>query len=133
MRLQDRVFHLAIPCDDLKTTKEFYSQFNGCKFAREYDDRVTFDFFGDQLVCHLHPEYNTGRIQLYPRHFGITFLNEKDWLDVLEQAQKNDIKFFNKPFVRFEGKREEHKTFVLIDPSKNLLEFKYYLDPAMAY
>jgi extradiol dioxygenase family protein len=28
---------------------------------------------------------------------------------------------------------EEHRTFVLIDPSDNLLEFKHYCDPRMMY
>jgi extradiol dioxygenase family protein len=28
---------------------------------------------------------------------------------------------------------EEHRTFVLIDPSDNLLEFKHYRDPRMMY
>ena len=34
-------------------TVDFYVTKLGCKLARRYDDRVTFDFFGDQLVCHL--------------------------------------------------------------------------------
>ena len=28
---------------------------------------------------------------------------------------------------------EEHRTFVLLDPSGNLLEFKHYRDPRMMY
>ncbi len=29
---------------------------SGCKLARRYADRITLDFFGDQLVCHLAEE-----------------------------------------------------------------------------
>ena len=35
--------------------------------------------------------------------------------------------------TRFEGLAEVHRTFVLQDPSDNLLEFKHYRDPRMMY
>jgi uncharacterized protein len=35
--------------------------------------------------------------------------------------------------TRFEGKVEVHRTFVLRDPSDNLIEFKHYSDPRMMY
>jgi extradiol dioxygenase family protein len=35
--------------------------------------------------------------------------------------------------TRFDGLVEEHLTFVLRDPSNNLLEFKHYRDPRMMY
>ena len=47
------VFHLAIPVYDLDESQEFYVGALGCKLARRYADRITIDFFGDQLVCHL--------------------------------------------------------------------------------
>ena len=45
----------------------------GCKLARRYADRITIDFFGDQLVCHLaeEPADRDGELNLYPRHFGV--------------------------------------------------------------
>lgn len=72
MRDNNKVFHLAIPCKELDETVDFYEKM-GCKLARRYDDRVTFDFFGDQLVCHLSPENIDAEPSMYPRHFGITF------------------------------------------------------------
>ncbi len=47
------VFHLAIAAYDLDDAQEFYVGSLGCKLARRYADRITIDFFGDQLVCHL--------------------------------------------------------------------------------
>jgi len=35
--------------------------------------------------------------------------------------------------TRFEGLVEVHRTFVLRDPSDNLIEFKHYADPRMMY
>ena len=50
----------------------------GCYLARRYDDRITLDFFGDQLVCHLSDE-TVEAPSLYPRHFGITFRRREDF------------------------------------------------------
>lgn len=50
------IFHLAIPCRDLDEAKEFYVGQLGCRLARRYDDRITLEFFGDQVVCHLSPQ-----------------------------------------------------------------------------
>ncbi|QDP39526.1 VOC family protein [Radiobacillus deserti] len=132
MRETNKVFHLAIPCKDLDETVDFYEKL-GCKLARRYDDRVTFDFFGDQVVCHLSPDNIDEKPKMYPRHFGITFLDKEEYEEALEYAQKEELPFFHKPMVRFEGRQEEHMTFFLIDPANNLLEFKYYHDSSMAY
>jgi uncharacterized protein len=53
MRTTSDVFHLAIPVHDLDAAQHFYVDLLGCKLARRYPDRITLDFFGDQLVCHL--------------------------------------------------------------------------------
>ena len=133
MRTPHDVFHLAIPCKDLDETYEFYVQKMGCKLARRYDDRVTINFFGDQVVCHLASDKIDAQPEMYPRHFGITFRHKADFDRVLDKARRERLAFFAEPFVRFEGKREQHLSFLLKDPSNNLLEFKYYDDPAMMY
>ena len=53
MRTTADVFHLAIPTHDLDAAQDFYVTRLGCKLARRYADRITLDFFGDQVVCHL--------------------------------------------------------------------------------
>jgi extradiol dioxygenase family protein len=126
------LFHLAIPSRDLKQSRGFYEKL-GCRIARSYDDRITLDFFGDQVVCHLAPEKIDPSPEMYPRHFGVTFHEEKDFDSVLERAQRAGLPFFSKPAERFAGQRERHRTFFLIDPSNNLIEFKFYDDPAMMY
>ena len=50
MRTTFDVFHLAIPVHDLDEAQDFYVTSLGCKLARRYNDRITIDFFGDQLV-----------------------------------------------------------------------------------
>ena len=80
MRESRDVFHLAIPVYDLDESQEFYVGALGCKLARRYADRITLDFFGDQLVCHLvdPPQEKPDELALYPRHFGPPALDARD-------------------------------------------------------
>lgn len=132
MRKRENVFHLAIPCHNLDEALEFYVTKLGCKLARRYDDRITLDFFGDQVVCHLSEEVPL-RPHMYPRHFGVTFHDRHEFDLLLRLVRIREIPFFQEPKIRFAGLAEEHWTFLLIDPSNNVLEFKYYEDPRMMY
>jgi len=131
------VFHLAIPAYDLDETVSFYVTQLGCKLARRYEDRVTFDFFGDQLVCHLSPapaeRVPVSEVPMYPRHFGVTFRESVDFDAVYELCRQRDVAFYADVSLRFEGRVEVHRTFVICDPSSNLLEFKHYADSRMMY
>jgi hypothetical protein len=128
------VFHLAIPVYDLDETQEFYVGRLGCKLARRYADRITLDFFGDQLVCHLvDAPAAPAELHLYPRHFGVTFREASDFESVYDLCVQRKIELFADVGVRFEGLVEAHRTFVLRDPSDNLIEFKHYTDPRMMY
>lgn len=133
MRNPENVFHLAIPCKDLDETQDFYVGKLGCQLARRYADRVTLNFFGDQLVCHLAPDKIDLDPQMYPRHFGVTFKQKEDFESLLKLAKEHDIEFFQDVSVRFPGKVEEHLMFFLKDPSNNLLEIKFYHDSTMMY
>ncbi len=133
MRDSRNVFHLAVPCNDLDETYSFYVTGLGCKLARRYDDRITLDFFGDQLVCHKYPEKTDKHPEMYPRHAGITFYEKQHFDDLVKLAEMRNLPFYEKVFSRFIGTPEEHISFFLIDPSNNLLEFKYYYNPQMMY
>jgi extradiol dioxygenase family protein len=134
MRESRDVFHLAIPARDLDEAVEFYVGRLGCHLARRYDDRITLDFFGDQVVCHRSaPEAIDPQPTLYPRHFGVTFRHREDFDRVLFLAVQRDLPFFATVQPRFKDTVEEHLTFVLRDPSSNLIEFKHYRDPRMMY
>jgi extradiol dioxygenase family protein len=132
MREAHDVFHLAVPVRDLDEAQEFYVGRLGCKLARRYDDRITLDFFGDQLVCHLSEGWER-EPRLYPRHFGVTFRDREDFDRLLRLIETRGVRCFRGLQSRFEGTVEEHLTMVLADPSNNLLEFKYYHDPRMMY
>ena len=126
------VFHLAIPVRDLDDARRFYVEGLGCTLARLYPDRITLNFFGDQVVCHLSDRVDAAP-QLYPRHFGVTFRDRRDWERLLSRSREHNLPFFADPFRRFDGRPEGHDAFVLRDPSNNLLEFKHYDNPHMMY
>ncbi|MFJ4654740.1 VOC family protein [Nocardia sp. NPDC088792] len=132
MRESRDAFHLAIPAQDLDAAEEFYVRGLGAKLARRYADRITLDFFGDQVVCHLSDRIDTDP-EMYPRHFGVTFREKDDFDRLVRLAETRKLPFFAEPTTRFAGLVEEHLTMVLRDPSNNLLEFKHYLDPRMMY
>jgi hypothetical protein len=70
---------------------------------------------------------------LYPFHFGVTFRDRAAFDDLLHCAKARGLTFYLDCQTRFAGMVEEHLTFVLKDPSGNLLEFKHYHDPRMMY
>ena len=127
------IFHLAIPTHDLLAAKQFYIDFLGCQLAREYADRITLDFFGDQLVCHLDPDAIEPEPKMYPRHFGRTFLSESDFTRIVAAAKQHNIRFLQEPSERFPDRPERHLTMALLDPSNNVVEVKYYFVAAYIY
>jgi len=131
MREMHDACHIAIPTYDLDAAVDFYVGGLGAKLARRYPDRVTFDFFGDQLVCHLSEDIPSEAVP-YPRHFGVSFARREDF-DRLRLVEFRKLSVLADPSVRFEGTAEEHRQIFLTDPSNNVLEFKRYDDPRLMY
>jgi hypothetical protein len=133
MRDAGNAFHLAIPARDLDEAQEFYVTGLGCHLARRYEDRITLDFFGDQVVCHLSDDWERDPVDLYPRHFGVTFRHREELDALVYLVETRQLPVFRPLQPRFKDTVEEHLTMVLVDPSGNLLEFKWYRDPRMMY
>jgi extradiol dioxygenase family protein len=133
MKELTKIFHLAIPCRDVGEAIVYYQDKLGCRLARKYPNRATFDFFGTQLVCHLHPSKIDRSPEEYPRHFGSTLLNREEFDKILEHSRREKLPFFTEPHKRCDGLPEEHLSFMLIDPSNNLIEFKHYNDAKYVY
>ena len=134
------VAHFAIPTHDLDVAADFYPRVLGAEPARRYDDRVTFKFFDHQVVCHLSPELAPGdqtqpdfQVAAYPRHYGITFVFEHEYDDVRRRVEESGWPYVGPDTTRFEGLPEKHRTFFMHDPTRNFIEFKWYLDPRWVY
>lgn len=124
--------HIAVPARDLDEAVEFYVFGLGAKMARRYADRVTFDFFGDQLVCHLCEDVPEEAVA-YPRHFGVSFARPEDFDRLVHLVENRKLRTLSGPSVRFDGTAERHRTIFLADPSNNVIEFKNYDDPRLQY
>ena len=120
------IFHLAFPVNNVSKTKDFYVAGLGCSLGRESKTALILGLNGNQLVAHITKEAIEPQKGIYPRHFGLVFKLEKDWKTLVKRAEEKDLKFYMQPRERFPGTSLEHQTFILEDPSSNLLEFKYY-------
>jgi extradiol dioxygenase family protein len=120
------LFHLAFPVHDLEEARRFYIEGLGCRLGRASGTALTLELKGHQIVAHLSKRPSEKQKGIYPRHFGLIFMLEKDWRALADQAQAKGLTFNQKPHQRFPGSRLEHLTFMLEDPSHNLLEFKHY-------
>lgn len=120
------IFHLAFPVTDIASTKSFYVDGLGCLVGRESPRSLILGFYGHQIVAHVVDELQDHQKGIYPRHFGIVFGAEANWMALLERVQEKRLHFYQKPKVRFPDTPLEHRTFFLVDPSGNILEFKHY-------
>jgi len=128
-------FHLAIPVNNIETTRRFYTETIGCSVGREADRWIDFNFFGHQLSAHLKPEA-TEAMQTNPvdgesvpvRHFGL-ILAWEEWHKLVNKLDQNAIEYLIKPTTRFAGEAGEQATFFINDPSGNALEFKAFKNP----
>ena len=128
------IAHVAVPCRDLQETAHWYADVLGAQPVRILNDRVTFSFGGVlQLVCHLERRAIVPNPRAYPRHHGLTFLRKEDFSRMKRRIEQLGIAFLVRPVVRFAGRPDEHETFMVTDPSGNVVEFKCYVRPECSY
>jgi len=123
------LFHLAFPVTDIASTKAFYVDGLGCLSGRESHNSLILSLYGHQLVAHVVDaplNHQSEQAGIYPRHFGLVFQSEANWLTLLEKVHDKKLKFYQQPKIRFADTPLEHRTFFLADFSGNILEFKHY-------
>jgi len=130
-------FHLAIKVRDLESARAFYGELLGCPEGRSSDSWVDFNFFGHQLVCHVHQVQDDGQPSTRPGsnvvddhdvpvpHFGAVL--ELHTFETLSQKLKAaGLKFIIEPYIRFKGQPGEQATMFFLDPSGNAIEIKAF-------
>ena len=128
------IAHIAVPCRALDEAARWYSEVLGAEPVRILKDPVTFSFGGVlQLVCHLERRAIEANPRAYPRHFGLTFLQADDYTRMRDHVTQLGIKFLARPTLRFARTPHEHDTFMIVDPSGNVIEFKCYATPENSY
>jgi hypothetical protein len=120
------LFHLAFPIHDLALAKEFYHHQLGFALGRESENALIFNFGAHQIVAHKADETLPLQDGIYPRHFGLIFLELAEFQTFITRLKEQQVHFELPVKTRFKDTRIEHQSFFLKDPSHNLLEFKYY-------
>ncbi len=124
--MANAIFHLAFPIENIPDTKKFYVDGLGCTVGREAANSIILNLYGHQLVAHINKQSSPAQAGIYPRHFGIVFPTLTDWQALLDRSTLHQLEFYQSAKHRFAGEITEHRTFFLVDPFTNLLEFKYY-------
>ena len=120
------LFHLAFPIHDFEQAKHFYQEQLGCQLGRESEHALIFKFGTNQIVAHKIDTPLPDQEGIYPRHFGLIFLEQTEFNAFVERINSKQISYEIPLKTRFPKTRIEHQSFFLKDPSNNLLEFKYY-------
>lgn len=131
--MQTLLFHLAFPIHDFALAKTFYYEQLGCKLGRESEHALIFQLGGHQIVAHKVDAPLPRQESIYPRHFGLIFLNIEEFDAFIERLHSKQVPFEIPLKTRFPGSKIEHQSFFLKDPSNNLLEFKYYVYPSAIF
>lgn len=130
-------FHLAIPVNDIKLAREFYTKILGCREGRSDQHWVDLNFFGHQLVCHLDTTAGervdisnpVDHHEVPIPHFGIV-LSMPEWEVLADDLKAKNINFIIQPYIRFKGQAGEQATMFFADPSGNAIEVKAFRDVA---
>ena len=126
-------FHLAIPVSNLEESVAYYKDTLGLREGRSSNKWADFDFFGQQLVCHVSDSINeqiTNPVdgeEVPVPHFGVV-LSIEEFEEFLLQINDKNIDFIIKPTIRFKGEIGEQRTMFFKDPSGNAIEIKAFKD-----
>lgn len=128
-------FHYSFHVRDLESTRRFYGGLLGCREGRSTADWVDFDFFGNQISCHVTgpvlDTHDTGKVDgvaVPMPHFGAIL----EWAQFHQAAKRlhdAGMPFIIGPRTRYAGMPGEQVTMFLRDPSGNALEFKAFRNP----
>jgi extradiol dioxygenase family protein len=124
-------FHFSFIVRDLESTRQFYGGLLGCAEGRSAATWVDFDFFGNQISCHIGipvPTADTGfvdGIAVPMPHFGAV-LGWDAFHALADRLRAAGQRFIIEPRLRFAGQPGEQMTMFLRDPSGNAIEFKSY-------
>ena len=131
-------FHLAIPAGDLHNAIYFYCNILGCTKGnsenKSSDSWCDINFWGNELTLHASSCKQTGERHnvdmgnVSVPHFGV-HLEANEFKDLKERIIQNNVKFIDKPYIRFKGEVLEQETMFIEDTNGNVLELKTMVNP----
>jgi uncharacterized protein len=125
-------FQIAVQVRDIAEARRFYQGVLGRGDARSDEQRLDFNLYGHQVVCHLDPQlgrqgrttshYDPVLGKFVPvSHCGIV-LETKEWSALAERLMQHKVAFERS--VCLKSAPGEQASLYLLDPSGNALEFK---------
>jgi len=115
-------FHLSFVVPNLRLTEKFYVDFLGCKKGRDTGEWVDIIFFGHQLTLHQETEKMVSQAI---DHFGV-ILDKAEWLSIVKKVENENMSFVLPPSTKTNEDNSESGKFIINDPAKNRIEFKFY-------
>ncbi len=126
-------FHLALPCENLEKTKDFYTFRLGAKLGRYTDQWADINLYGNQITFTKSGDfsfdfknYRLGEQILPSFHFGV-ILDIEIWGKLYSNLLVMDLEVTTE-VTFFENKIGEHLSFFIKDPNGYMVEFKSFKD-----
>jgi|TARA_R110000787_G_scaffold22588_2_gene65439 extradiol dioxygenase family protein len=124
-------FHLALPCENIEKTKDFYVFVLGAKQGRSTDTWIDINLYNNQLTFteagSFNFDFKSYRLngQLLPSfHFGV-IVDSDTWGKLYSRLTEKDLEITTE--VTFlENKTGEHISFFIKDPDGYTVEFKHF-------
>ncbi|WP_025740842.1 VOC family protein [Aquimarina pacifica] len=124
-------FHLALPCEDLEKTKNFYVYKLGGQLGRYSDTWIDINFYGNQITFTKAGNFNfnfknyrLGEQVLPSFHFGVIIDSER-WDTLYLRLCSMNLEVTTE-VTFFENKVGEHLSFFIKDPNGYSVEFKSF-------
>ena len=127
-------FHYSFLVRDLDETRRFYVAVLGCREGRSAATWVDFDWYGNQLSCHLGqpaPTALVGRVDeiaVPMPHFGV-IVEHADYEDIARNVAAAGVPFVVSLRIRYANQIGEQATCFFLDPSGNAIEIKAFRRP----
>ena len=124
-------FHLALPCENIETTRNFYVDILGASKGRQADKWSDINLYNHQLTFTEAGDFNfdfksykLGNTILPSFHFGV-IIPVEEWGKLYNKLfQSNQEVTTEVTFM--EDKIGEHLSFFMIDPNGYMIEFKSF-------
>jgi extradiol dioxygenase family protein len=125
------MFHLSLPCSDIKATKDFYINSIGAYSGRESENWIDINLFDNQITFTKagkfdfnNPNYVFEGKILPSFHFGV-ILDSKNWEKVYKRLNEQKLELVDKS-IFLKDHAGEHSSFYVKDPNEYMLEFKCF-------
>ena len=124
-------FHLALPCENIETTRNFYVDILGASKGRQADKWSDINLYNHQLTFTEAGDFNfdfksykLGDSILPSFHFGV-IITVEEWSKLYSKLfQSNQEVTTEATFM--EDKIGEHLSFFITDPNGYMIEFKSF-------